>query len=314
MNCISRSQRRRKNRLAITPAGGPAGALEGLDLKKVVRSFVLFCITAVLLAGTALANSAPPDYRVEVKVVNGPNEPYYLDLLERWDGERMANPPKGLDQDLLSAMEAAQPPGWRACTLSRIGDYYRGDMAGKNGVHVFHGMDTPKEFRILIVTESGESWVSEPMRREVFQSAVTVDWERGTAKMSPKWIAFCTQLLATLIPTLLIEGLLLLAFGLASKRNFLVFLLTNLVTQGALSAFLASNLIQRDFFYVMSFSLLLIIPAELLIAAVEANIYKYKFHGCTGRRAFWYGLTANAASYALGWAAVELVFHGLISL
>lgn len=283
-------------------------------MRRFGRWFALVCLFAVLLSSTASANSAPPDYRVEVKVVNGPEELYYLDLLEQSDGGRMGPAPKGLDPELLKAMEQAEPEGWMACTLSSMGDYFRGDMAGENGVHVFHGWDTPKVFRILIVTKSGESWVSEPLEREIFQSSVTVDWEKGTAKMSPKWVAFGTQLLATLLPTLVIEGLVLLAFGLSSKRNWMVFLAVNLATQGALSAFLASNLIQRDFFYVMSFALLIMIPVELLIAVVEANIYKRQFQGCSRRRAFWYGITANAASYALGWAAVELVFHGLISL
>lgn len=283
-------------------------------MKKLGNILVLFLLTAVLLAETALANSAPPDYRVEVKVVNGPNELYYLDLLEEADGGRMGDRTKGLDRELLDALEEAVPDGWLPCTLYGVGDYFRGDLAGNGGVHIFHGMDTPKTFRIIITVKSGESWVSEPLTREVFASAVTVDWAAKTAKMSPKWIAFGTQLLATLLPTLAIEGVVLLLFGLASRRNFLVFLITNLVTQGALSAFLASNLIQRDFFYVMSFALLIMIPAELLIAAAEANIYKRQFQGCSKRRAFWYGITANAASYALGWAAVELVFHGLISL
>lgn len=283
-------------------------------MRRFGRCLALFCLFAVLLSTTALANSAPPDYRVEVKVVNGPEELYYLDLLEEWEGGRMGNPTEELDTELLEAMKQAEPEGWRACTLSGMGNHFKGDIAGENGVHVFHGMDTPKVFRILIVTRSGESWVSEPLERRVFQSAVTVDWEKGTAKMSPKWVAFGTQLLATLLPTLAIEGLVLLAFGLSSKRNWLVFLVVNLATQGALSAFLASSLIQRDFFYVMSLALLIMIPVEVLIAVAEANIYKHQFQGCSGRRAFWYGITANAASYALGWAAVELVFHGLISL
>lgn len=288
--------------------------MEDCGVKRFGKCLALCCLFAALLSQTALANSAPPDYRVEVKVVNGPEGLYYLDLLEEGESGRMENPPVGLDTELLKAMEQAEPEGWQACTLSGKGGHYEGDLIGKNGVHIFHGMDTPRVFRILIAAKSGESWVSEPLERKVFQSAVTVDWEKGTAKMAPKWVAFGTQLLATLLPTLAIEGLVLLAFGLSSKRNWLVFLAVNLATQGAMSAFLASSLIQRDFLYVMTFALLIMIPVELLIAAAEANIYKRQFRGCSGRRAFWYGVTANAASYALGWAAVELVFHGLISL
>ncbi len=288
--------------------------MNGRRMKRLGRSFLLFCMAALLLAGTALANSAPPDYRVDVKVINGPGEAYYLDLLEQAGGGRTGNPPEGLDQELLGAMAAAAPPGWRPCALSAMGNHYNGDIVGVNGVHTFHGMNTPRVFRILMVTESGEKWISEPLEREVMHSLVTVDWEAGTAKMPPKWIALVRQLLATLIPTLVVEGLVLLAFGLSSKRNWLVFLLANLATQGALSWFLATALVQRGFADTMPFALLFMIPVELLIAAVEANIYQHKFRGCSMRRAFWYGIAANASSYALGWIAVRLVWAGLLPL
>ena len=90
----------------------------------------------------------------------------------------------------------------------------------------------PREFRVLVVTASGESWVSEPLAREILNSSVRVDWEGKTVRITPKWVALGIQFLSTLIPTLVIEGLVLIAFGLASKRNWLVFLVVNLATQG----------------------------------------------------------------------------------
>ena len=39
-------------------------------MRKMGRSFVLFCLAAVLLTGVASANSAPPDYLLAVKVSN----------------------------------------------------------------------------------------------------------------------------------------------------------------------------------------------------------------------------------------------------
>lgn len=286
-------------------------------MKQFGKCFVLCCLFAALLSQTALANSAPPDYRVAVKVVHGPEEPYYLDLLEQL-GEtvrvRDGKGPEGLDPALESMMRQAVPEGWQACTLSDDNSYsFSGDAAGENGVHIFHGWDMPSEFRILIVTRSGESWVSEPMEREVLNSFIKVDWKAGTARITPKWISVGAQFLSTLLPTLVIEGLFLIAFGLASKRNWLVFLMVNLVTQGVLSAVLANPLAQGGF-RMVPFFLLFLIPAELLIAAVEANIYRHWFRGRTPRRAFWYGIAANGASYALGWVAVNLVWSGLISL
>lgn len=64
----------------------------------------------------------------------------------------------------------------------------------------------------------------------------------------------------------------------------------------------------------LPFFLLFLIPGELVIAVVEANIYRHWFRGRSHRRAFWYGFAANGASYALGWVVVNLVWAGLISL
>lgn len=55
-------------------------------MRKMGRSFVLFCLAAVLLTGVASANSAPPDYLLAVKVSNGPEGPYYLDILAEGAG------------------------------------------------------------------------------------------------------------------------------------------------------------------------------------------------------------------------------------
>ena len=56
---------------------------------RLLRTAALLCMMAVLLCGTASANSLPPEYMVLVKVANRPEEPYYLDLLvpENTNGE-----------------------------------------------------------------------------------------------------------------------------------------------------------------------------------------------------------------------------------
>lgn len=286
-------------------------------MKDFGKRIVFFLAAALLLAGTASANSAPPDCRVAVTVVNGPEEAYYLDLLEELSetvSVRDGKGPGGLDPALESLTRQAVPEGWQACTLSEDNSHsFSGDMAGENGVHIFHGWDMPREFRVLIVTASGESWVSEPLAREILNSSVRVDWEGKTVRITPKWVALGIQFLSTLIPTLVIEGLVLIAFGLASRRNWLVFLVVNLVTQGILSAMLALPLAQGGF-GMLPFFLLFLIPGELVIAVVEANIYRHWFRGRSHRRAFWYGFAANGASYALGWVVVNLVWAGLISL
>ena len=77
------------------------------------------------------------------------------------------------------------------------------------------------------------------------------------------------QFLCTLLPTLLIEGVLLLAFGYRSRRSLLVFLLVNLVTQGGFALYLAVTVLNHG---VSGWSLLFYIPIELIITASRAAV------------------------------------------
>ena len=284
-------------------------------MKRFGRCFVLFCLFAVLLSSTALANSAPPDYRVAIRVVNGPEELYYLDLLEQSDGEIDIFKRDGLDQDLLEAMVDAAPDGWRPCTMSasQWEDHFSGDLAGENGMHVFHGWHTPRVFRILIVTRSGESWVSEPMERETMNSAVKVDWAKKTAVMPPVQALYVLQFLSTLLPTLLIEGLIFYAFRFPGRKNWLVFLLVNLVTQGALSVILCMNVVPSGGKY-MGVTMLVLIPVELLIALVEALTYMKLLRGQAKHKAFAYGITANVVSNVAGLFTVGPLYAGIVAV
>ena len=284
-------------------------------MKRFGRCFALFCLFTVLLSSPASANSAAPDYRVAVRVVNGPDELYYLDLLEQSDGEIEIFNREGTDQKLLEAMKDAVPDGWRPCTMSasQWEDHFSGDLAGKNGVHVFHGWHMPRVFRILIVTKSGESWISEPMEREIMNSTVKVDRERKTAVMPPVQVLYVFQFLSTLLPTLVIEGLIFFMFRFPGRRNWLVFLLVNLVTQGALSVILCMNVVPGGGKYI-GLMMLMLIPVELLIALVEALAYMKLLRGQPKHRAFAYGITANVVSYVVGLFTVGPLYTGIVAV
>lgn len=284
-------------------------------MKRFGRAFALFCLFSALLSTVALANSAAPDYRIAVKVVNGPNELYYLDLLEESEGEAEIYYRDGIDQTLLEALKDAAPDGWRPCTMSTAlwEDHFSGDIAGNHGMHVFHGFHTPRVFRILLVTKSGESWVSEPMERKLMNSTVKVDWVKKTAVMPPVQTLYVMQFLSTLLPTLLIEGLIFYAFRFPGKRNWLVFLLVNLVTQGALSFVLCLNIVGSNGSYVM-FGMLLLLPVEMLIALVEAVLYMKLLRGQPKHKCFAYGITANVVSFLVGLFTVDPLYTGIVAL
>ncbi len=291
-------------------------------MRKMRRSFVLFCLAALLLAGTALADAGPKPQLV-VRVVNAPEELYYLDILA--EGE--FDPDRGyegiewsysdeeaaaLDQALLADLRDAVPQGWHACTAEgSTGAPMWGDLEGEDGMHAFRYVGVPETYRVLMVTRSGEVWTSGALHRRVLQSSVTVDWAAKTAAAPPVWRGYVLQFLATLLPTLLIEGLLLLAFRFSWRQNWRVFLLVNLATQGALAVFMSVNVIRDG---VGWWFLILLVPVELVIAFLEAGLYRKWLKGRSKGRAFAYGLAANAASALLGWFLAVPVWQWIVSI
>ena len=106
-------------------------------MKKSLRFCVLLALAAALLTVSAFADTGPKA-QLKVLVKNAPEEPYYLDLLEKGDyqghtygsgdgddtysgldwsysEEEIA----ALDDELLDALRAAVPEGWHACTARR---------------------------------------------------------------------------------------------------------------------------------------------------------------------------------------------------
>ena len=96
------------------------------------------------------------------------------------------------------------------------------------------------------MTKSGESWVSgyaTPRDAAIQRDGGLGGEDRRRAERGA--VAYALQFLCMLLPTLLIEGVLLLAFGYRSRRSWLVFLLVNLVTQGGFALYLAVTVLNH---------------------------------------------------------------------
>lgn len=291
-------------------------------MQKVEKSFLLFWAAAVLLTVTAFADFGPKPQLV-VKIADKPAELYYLDILaegnfdgaDGYPGIQWSYPEEeaaALDQGLLEALRAAVPEGWHACTAEgSTGAPMWGDLAGEDGAHTFGYVGVPSKYRILIVTKSGETWISEVCRREALQSSATVDWMAKTVKTPSVLVGYALQFLATLAPTLLIEGLLLLAFGYPWGENWRAFLGVNLATQGALAIIMSFSIIRSGagFWPMITF-----VPIEIAIAVAEAYLFRRMLKGHSKGRAFAYGLTANTASAVAGWFLAEPVWRWIVSI
>ena len=294
-------------------------------MKKSLRTGILLLLAMMLLTVSALADSGPKA-QLTVKVVNAPNELYYLDLLAEGEYEHEGDSDfsslsdeerAALDADMLAALRAAVPDGWHACLAQGVnGPPIWGDLVGEdagNGtqLHTFGYVGVPDTYRILIVTKSGESWVSDTLHRATLQSSVTVDWAAKTADAPSAAMAYALQFLCTLLPTLLIEGLLLFAFGYRSKRSWRVFLLVNLVTQGAFAVYLAVIVLNHG---VSGWSLLFYIPIEIIITAVELLCYRRLLTEKGKGRATGYAIVANVHSATVGLLLIDPLWRFIVSI
>lgn len=308
------------------------------------RVLAWFLLAAALLTVPVFADFGPKPQLI-VRVENAPEELYYLDILAEGDASRYSDETVGglrpsyvyteeelaaLDGDLLNAFTAAIPEGWYGCVTQ--GRLVWGNIDSKDGYFQFNYLGVPDVCRILIVTKSGETFLSEPFDRQVLQSSAAVDWGLKTVTTPPLWRGYAAQFLATFLPTLAIEGLLFLLFRLWSKRNALVFLGVNLVTQGGLTLWTSVktvrhgtfwvNMLQNDLEYTVRFfdarGLLArlgddwLLPAELLIFLAEAVLYGKLFRDCSRKRAVLCALTGNLASFLLGLYLAEPVWDAVV--
>lgn len=303
-------------------------------MKKSLRNSILLLLTAMLLTVSALADSGPKP-QLTVKVENAPEEPYYLDLLEKGDyqghtygsgdgddtysgldwsysEEEIA----ALDDELLDALRAAVPEGWHACTAQgtngapMYGDLI-GEPIGSTRLHIFGYHGVPDTYRILIVTKSGESWVSDTLHRATLQSSVTVDWAAKTVSVPPAVVAYALQFLCMLIPTLLIEGVLLYVFGYRSKKSWKRFLLVNLITQGGFAVYLAVTVLNHG---VSGWSLLFYIPIELVITLAEVLLDRWLLTEKGKGRAMGYAIVANIHSATVGLLLIDPLWRFIVSI
>lgn len=304
--------------------------------RKSFRALVCALLASLALTTFAFADSGPKPQLI-VRVKDAPQEPYCLDLLATgdWDAED-GNSIDGIDwnydgkedtlaPDLLALLRNNIPAGWHACTaqgtfgapiFSHL--FSTGTDASGNALHRFGYVGVPSTYRIILVTQSGKVWISDTLERKVLQSSVTVHWaddtENTTVTVPSTVTGYLLQFLATLVPTLLIEGILLLLFQYSWKQNWKAFLLVNLLTQGLLAV--ASSSVTAHSGVSGWYLFFFLLPAELVILLVELYLYAGRglLTGHSKGRAAAYAITANLASAVLGYYLAVPVWRFVVSI
>ena len=165
--------------------------------------------------------------------------------------------------------------------------------------------------------------ISDVVKKTVFQQTMTMDYSTMTVdtshhkdnkdyygtdmqfKLQNPILSYILQFLSTCIPTLIIEGFVLLLFGFSMRRNFKLFLKVNIGTQLLLTLVTAlagwANVI-----YVM----ILMIPLEMLIVFIEAKYYARWLVGKSRTRSIVYAVCANLISAVAGFYIIGYEYIG----
>lgn len=277
---------------------------------------VFICLFTLVFPTTVYADMGPKD-KLKVYVKNPPNEQYYLDLLTQdenrynyiKDDERAI-----LNADMINLLYSYENDGWKPALVEGTKMPMWGNLTGEpyeNGfAHEFRYSGVPETYRIIIVTESGKVSVSDIYTRKALQSSVTYDYATNQAKAPSIWISYLIQFLTTCIPTLIIEGIILILFGYKLKENYKVLLVVNIITQIALTMTLGTTLI----IYGSLAAYFVQFPVELIILIVEACIYYKYLKGRSVKRNCFYGVVANLASWLIGFLMISYQYHMIVAL
>lgn len=273
------------------------------------RFMFLFVLIIGLIPMSIFADMGPKP-STTIIIENPPQGQYYIDLLmekEDYQLESMVIPETcdGLEKELLETMLSYEDEkGWRArYNASPIDDGITPNNLGDT--YTFRYMAVPNDFKIIIVTQDKKVHVSPVIHKHASEETMHYDFATGKVKQKSILLAYIMQFMMTCLPTLCIEGLLLILMGFKLRENGKVFLLTNIGTQLLMTIVLATQLRQGAFFA----SFLYFILVELVIMIIECHVYRRRLIGKKPGYCICYGVLANLASAVAGFLSIGLQYH-----
>ena len=271
-------------------------------MKKRFKAFVLATMVVFALVAAAVCVSADtgPKPSITIKTNGTVGEKYYLDLLIECDNgypnlkdAEIAE----LDAEMFKTLSEYTDDGWYPAIAHGTPAPLFGTVVPEDdGMSRFSYFGTPNRFKVIIVTESGTVKVSDVVEKTVYQQVFSLDFADMTVKTSQSAAkSYLIQFASTFFPTLIIEFLLLFAFGLSPKKYWWAIIAVNLVTQLFLTSVLACNpgILYGGFifFFVM---------LELVVMLIEAAAYLVIMKKERLWKRIVYAVTANVASAVVG--------------
>ena len=282
------------------------------ELKKSVPGILLIlCLILPFFVRNTKADNGPKP-SITIRVKNAPQD-YFIALSGGGSDSRDRNEKIKLKEanpgekeskaiDLLFTLGVHTTPVGKSCYRS-------------SGITYTFGYMVPKNFHVILVTLDGEVFTSNDVTKVRFNAVFDYDVSTGelVEQIEDGRKRFAANIIVNYLLTLLLEGLILFAFGYASKKaNWIHFLIANTVTQALLNVYLACNItdgmaslyIMMDFFFI-----------EFVIFLMEGIYYAATLRGKDdakdGKLSFLYAAVANLFSLTVG-ALVYIAFWNSI--
>ncbi len=263
---------------------------------------IALCVTAPLYADMG------PKPSVGIRIKNAPEGVYGVGLLVKGDDLfRNENDTysyiRDEDRGIFKKMLEFEEDGWSIAFspgqtpfVCLPGDY---DYI-KNEFHFYYY--APSDFKlILVMAEDGAEYVSNEIETTRYEAACYYDFETGVLaedleKYEQDDKSYFRRSVSFCVGTLIMEGLLLFAFGLGQLRNIPVFLIANVLTQFYLHATLWGT--YKTHGPQGWGNLVIFLGNELLILIVETVLYAIFMKQENGKhgRIVAYGILANILS------------------
>lgn len=283
------------------------------------RAIPILLLCLLCLIPTARADMGPKQ-EVTITVVNAPDGELYLDLLAEGEpaGDSAYFTPEDeakYDPAILERLRSLEGDGWvlsYATGLAGNAPVF-GDLRPQaDGAWRFSYHGLRETFRVAAATADEAKAIETPYTREFF-AHIIYDWETNTVRdATPSPLRFLARLASTLIPTLVVEGVVFWLFKFRERRSWLVFCAANLVTQLGLHLVLTTNVLiagTHPMFYAMVF-----VPAELVIFLVEAIAYALLLREGDRRQRVGCAALSNVASALAGYLPLHLLYEFLKGL
>ena len=272
------------------------------------NSLILFLVIlmCVVMLGSVVRADSGPKAAVNITIQNPPSGTYYVALLENRDS-------RPADNDRPAA-GVAEEDYWISDMLYEYEEdgfymYFYGGGASsltsseKMGVPNFvnyHYM-VPSTFKVVIVTPDGNMKVSNAVTRKAFDAEFIYDYAENTLTEVNVYNNYIPRLITEsaiyFVITLIVEGLLLLCFGLFRLKNLIPFVMINVITQALLFGFNAGA---RYWEPVFPYYFWMWIGMEFIILVIELlwyrNRLKNKKDKVSALRNTLYCITANVVS------------------